>query len=186
MMFELPDVKTPTQKCFIVLGVHRSATSLVAKALATQIDMGSNGMPILPDNPKGHWENWDFVSLNEAIIISAGGTWDHPPSEEAILAQKDKFNDSIKAMVDKYSKGRELWGVKDPRMTLTIKLYLPYLHHPHFICCFREPIEAAKSLVRRSGSMLLEDAVKMVDEYNNRMLSFISYFIKQKGCTFNA
>lgn len=55
-------------KTIIVLGMHRSATSLVAKGLANEIDIGVK-MISIPDNPQGHWENTNFINLNEAILL---------------------------------------------------------------------------------------------------------------------
>ena len=67
------------------------------------------------------------------------------------------------------------YGWKDPRTTLTIRLYLPYLENPHFISCFREPDEVAKSLVA-VGGFTLESAKKLTKIYNQRLLKFLTEF----------
>ena len=68
-------------KTFIVLGMHRSATSLLARGLhMSDIVMGERLLGKSESNKYGHWEDVDFVELNESILHSAGGTWDNPPS----------------------------------------------------------------------------------------------------------
>ena len=53
------------------------------------------------------------------------------------------------------------------------RLYLPYLENPHFICCFREPMEVAKSLKRRND-MPIKKGLKLAKVYNSRLLKFIN------------
>lgn len=160
-------------KTFVVLGMHRSATSLVTKGLSGIINIGSVIMPAGRGNPWGHFENMRFVEMNDAILSAAGGSWDNPPQEEAILSLKNEFADRIQRLVKQESEGHELWGWKDPRTTLTIKLYLPYLINPHFIACFREPHEVALSLNKRDG-FPIENGIRLAKEYNDRLLKFLT------------
>ena len=158
-----------TTKTFIVLGMHRSATSLVAGGLHNfGVDMGKKLLGG-PDSNYNELEDMDFLRLNWKILKEAGGSWDNPPSEKKILALKEKFAPEIKKLVENKS---GLWGWKDPRTTLTIKLYLPYLKNPHFICCFRDPLEVAKSLYKRQ-KMPIEKGLKLAGIYNQRLLKFL-------------
>ena len=162
-------------RTFVVLGMHRSGTSLLAGGLqAMDIDMGKKLLPASPFNPKGHFENEDFVKLNDEILQAAGGSWDNPPTEEAILSVRQQFDDKIKKTVEKHQK--KLWGWKDPRTTLTIKLYLPYLEHPFFITCFRKSEEVALSLYRRD-KMPKQKGIQLAKIYNDRLLKFITDFL---------
>lgn len=165
-------------KTFIVLGMHRSATSLVAKALSQEICLGSNFLPPAPDNPLGFFEDRDFVNLNDRILKKAGGSWRNPPPEEKILRLSSFFNPMIKAILEEKFKDESFYGWKDPRTTLTIKLYLPYLKNPHFISCFRDPEEVAKSLTSRDNSFTLESARELAKVYNQRLISFLTDFVQ--------
>lgn len=159
-----------TTKTFIVLGMHRSATSLVAGALRNfGVDMGKELLGGKNSKISPHFEDMDFLRLNEQILRAAGGSWDNPPSEKKILSLKEKFASEIKSLIENKT---GLWGWKDPRTTLTIKLYLPYLKNPHFICCFREPLEVAKSLYRRQ-KMPIKKGLKLAKIYNKRLLGFL-------------
>lgn len=155
-------------KVFVVLGMHRSATSLVSKALMTEIYMGKNPRPKVYESKRFRW-------LNHDILKRAGGDWDKPPPEEAILAQYEHFKPRIINVIRRESEGRELWGWKEPRTTLTIRLYLPHLENPHFIAIFRNPLEVAKNLERRKHHPIpLEQGVRLANEYNRRLLKFLS------------
>lgn len=167
-----------TTKAFIVLGMHRSATSLVAGALRNfGVDMGKELLGGSTSKISPHFEDMDFLRLNEQILHTAGGSWRNPPSEKRILALRKKFAPEIKKLVEGKS---GLWGWKDPRTTLTIKLYLPYLKNPHFICCFRNPLEVAKSLYRRQ-KMPIKEGLKLAKIYNKRLLGFLNYYYASKN-----
>ena len=152
-------------KVFVVLGMHRSATSLVSKALLNEIYMGPT--------PGGNvFESRPFRVLNQKILRRAGGNWHTPPSEQLILDQYDHFRDRIIDTIRAEKADRELWGWKDPRTTLTIRLYLPHLENPHFIPIFRNPLEVAKSLKRRND-FTIERGVRIANTYNTRLINFL-------------
>jgi hypothetical protein len=159
-------------KTFVILGMHRSATSLVAKGLAHEINMGAQ-FEYAPDNPEGHWENWDIVNLNDKILKEAGGSWDNPPSREAILEAGKKYEPDIKEIVDRFNRKGEHWGFKDPRTALTVELFVPHLVEPHYIAVFRNPTEVAKSLKVRNG-FDLSKGIALAKEYNQRILDFLN------------
>lgn len=165
------DTLKKTTKTFVILGMHKSATSLAAGALHKfGVNMGKELMGGDRWNEIGYFEDMEFFRLNEEILKEAGGSWYNPPSEKAISALKKKFAPKIKKLVKDKS---GLWGWKDPRTTLTIKLYLPYLKNPHFICCFREPKEVAKSLNKVQG-ISVKHALKLAKIYNRRLLNFLN------------
>ena len=175
-------------KTLIVLGMHRSITSLVAKGLAdNKVYVGDRLMPPNGGNPNGYWEDVDFVKMNNRLLAMAGGTWRDIPSEEKILSLEKRCKSEIKDLIQRkeervkevfFRENERIWGWKDPRTVLTIKLYLPYLTNPHFILCFRDPLEVAKSF-NKTERIPIQEGVNLWREYNRRMLSFISnYYIE--------
>ncbi len=167
-------------KTIVVLGMHRSATSLIAKGLNDAgVAMGDDLLSAQASNPWGHFEDIEFIALNEAILRAAGGSWDNPPPEQAILDQARRYDSSIKALVrandGNVDPDYPIWGWKDPRTTLTIRLYVKHLINPHFIACFRNPYDVAKSLNRRDGKPMNE-GFNLAKEYNRRLISFLSDF----------
>lgn len=156
------------QRSVTILGMHRSGTSLVAGVLKhLGVDMGEPDPPIiLWDNPLGQTEDANFVVLDDLILKAAGGSWDKPPSHEAIMAQKDEFNDKIKLAIG--NRKSPIWGWKTARNCLTIELYLPHLPDSSFIACWRHIGEIAASLERRN-KMSTGTAEELTKIYNKRL-----------------
>lgn len=164
---------------YIILGMHRSATSFIGKALKDQgVNMGEKLLGPSKGNLQGHFENRRFLELNKKILKEAGGSWDNPPPEGAIIKAGRKFQNEIKEIVRQEQ--RKLWGWKDPRTTLTIRLYMPYLENPYFIVCFRNPYEVAKSLQKRNG-FSLEKGLALATIYNERLLNFLTDFCLRRN-----
>ena len=165
-------------KCFVILGMHRSATSLIAKGLhEAGVNMGDELMGPGPGNPQEHFEDMDFVRMNEAILGMAGGSWDNPPTEKDILEAGKELSGLIRGLIGR-KQARALWGWKDPRTTLTIRCYLPFLANPHFIACFRDPADVAQSLLRRDGMPTFK-GMDLARIYNKRLTNFLT---EQKEC----
>lgn len=71
-------------------------------------------------NPRGHFENLEFIKLNEELLNEYGGSWKNPPKISKLNFSKDKrnkINDFIKI------NQRPVWGLKDPRFMLTFPLW---------------------------------------------------------------
>jgi len=167
---------TMEPKTIIILGMHRSATSLVAKGLSQVIEMHPNGHQF-PDQPDGNWENLVFVRLNDAILEAAGGSWDNPPSEEAILNIPEKLKDIVKDLVERYNEAHDYWGWKDPRTCLTYPIYKPYLRNPILNIVVRDPKQVAESLNKRNG-FSLDKGTELAKIYNERILKIYQGHIK--------
>jgi hypothetical protein len=166
-------------KTFVVLGMHSSATSLVAEVLSRKISMGYS--------LRMHYEDSLFINLNNHILEAAGGTWQDPPSEKEILAHRHDMAGSIRNAVNKAKQVARLsrkegspkdrtalcWGWKTPSTVLTIPIIHPHLENPHYIAMFRDPHEVAVSLVRRGGKFKDDEAVELAKEYNRRIFKFL-------------
>ena len=159
-------------KTFVVLGMHRSATSLVARGLASEIFMGSDYQPANEFNPEGYWEDLEFATLNDQILRDAGGSWSDPPSERAIQIAGRYYKNKLERLVTQRNEQHELWGFKDPRTTLTYRLWEPYLRNPHLIACFRDPQDVSESLGKRDG-FGVNRAMALIDEYNRRLIDIL-------------
>ena len=62
---------------FIITGMHRSGTSLVARFLhLSGVDMGKEWIDPNEDNPLGYFEDADFVSLHQRILARNNPTRD--------------------------------------------------------------------------------------------------------------
>ena len=156
----------------IVIGMHRCGTSLLSSILLDlSVHIGENLLMRGKMQPHGHWEDRDFLSLNRNILRAAGGRWNVPPSRRKILQVRGEFNERIKNLVAKKSE-RKKWGWKDPRTSLTIPLYHPYLVSPRYVRIIREKSAVIQSLQRRhkGGHKWGE----LYDEYVERADAFLS------------
>jgi len=161
-------------KTVVVLGMHRSGTSLVAGILERLgVNMGKRQIGIHWSNPLGHYENVDFVKMDDMILNVAGGAWDDPPEISSILevSSNEKLLRKIQEVVKKNED--RIWGWKVPTTSLTIELYLPFLRNPYFIICYRDPQEIVKSLQKRDG-MDPRKARKLIEVYNESIKQFLN------------
>lgn len=69
--------KTPFT-VIVVLGMHRSGTSVITRGLQTMgVGLGHNLMPaIANNNDKGFFEDLEINALNMAMLKSIGSEWD--------------------------------------------------------------------------------------------------------------
>lgn len=164
--------------CFVVLGMHRSATSLITKGIfKCGVNIGSNVLSPDSGNPNGYWEDTDFLYLNKWILAEAGGDWYNVPSEEEIIkvGNRADVRGRIKNLVNKKYEKNNLWGFKDPRTVLTIKVIRPHLKRHSFIVAFRNPNEIARSLYTRNPQIGdMQQHIKVAAEYNKRLLNFLN------------
>ena len=158
-----------TPKTYVVLGLNRSGTSLVANGLHKQgVFFGKGGWRL---------ENGGFVNLNAKIIQAAGGTWNNPPPEKDLLHQGDLHAQEIQKAINYMSSlGHPLWGWKDPRQYLTVQSWLDYLPGDvYLIATFRKPEFAGASL-HRCSLMSEQAGIKLSKEYAKRMIGVIKKF----------
>ncbi len=141
----------------IVLGMHRSGTSLLTRILNL---LGMNlGQPLLPKhrtNQTGFWEHKTIVTFNEKLLHQLRSQWDDP----RIISEQDQSSVTLANIQRSLAKtlyqnfaASTLWGIKDPRLCRLLPFWLPLLENTgsnlHFIHILREPLEVAASLQRR-------------------------------------
>ena len=138
-----------------VAGMHRSGTSMVTKFLhecGLYLGPDDDLMPPAEENPEGFWENLTFVDVNEEILNQLGGGWDCPPPAPA-----DWTGGRLAPLVARaetileHFAGREPWGWKDPRSSLTLPFWKAMLPGLRVVAVVRHPLEVALSLRQRNG-----------------------------------
>lgn len=144
----------------IVLGMHRSGTSLVAGLLERLgVFMGEKR----DDNE----ESIFFQRLNEWLFRQANATWDNPHNFRFI---DEHFKGHAISVIERHLKGVQrlnylgikrflkysdirhidfLWGWKDPRNTFTIDVWKEIFPEANLIHVFRNPVDVAWSLKTR-------------------------------------
>ncbi len=159
----------------VICGMHRSGTSLVASVLqqaglAIGRDVAAPGL----GNPRGHFEDPDFLALHEEMLVaagescfSAGDRFAPPPNEEF----ERRAQDLVAAR-----RGLPLWGWKDPRTCLFLDFWEALLPEARYLFLYRHPVDVALSLWRRNSDLeLREDPWRVIrswEVYNRRLVEF--------------
>ena len=139
----------------IVLGPHRSGTSLVTRLINM---MGAycfgegTSIGFNEENPKGFWERRDVIEANDKLLAAAGASWDRPAAwqpgdidENAKFEYQQRFR-QILLNLD----ANRPWVIKDPRLCLTLPVLKPLLEVPVVVLVSRSPLESAASLLTRN------------------------------------
>lgn len=158
--------------CCVILGMHRSGTSCLARILNRAGLVMGDDLMLDPEigNLIGHWETIGAVEINDRILArSPGGQWDRIPPQ-LLVEQED--HDAIDAFLRRFA-GSPVFGWKDPRMTLTLPIWRPHLGNYRLLACFRHPYAVARSLHEREGRWF-DASLELWAEYNERLLSYVA------------
>lgn len=140
----------------LVLGMHRSGTSALARLLNLMgayfgpegIGIGAN-----KENPKGFWERRDVRELNDMLLHGAGCDWDRVAdfSVDRVPASVVAEFDARAARLVHGLDAQRPWFLKEPRLCLLLPFWRTLLEAPVAVHIVRHPLEVAASLQRRNG-----------------------------------
>ena len=162
------------QTVVVITGMHRSGTSLTTSLLQSAgIFIGDRLLGTNLSNPKGHFEDLDFVEFHQDLLQSQGvcseGWIDNTGKEIAAKYLKIAQN-----LIDQRNSHLN-WGWKDPRTTLFLDFWSNLLPNAKYIFVYRSPWEVVDSLFRRGDSLFQtapETAIKTWINYNQKILDF--------------
>lgn len=152
-------VSQPERQAIMVLGMHRSGTSVLSGLL---MRLGASGPLTLlgasDDNPLGHFEPRALHRLHDDLLASAGTSWDdYKPFSESWLSSPtaDDFRDRLRLLIATEYGASNLFVVKDPRSCRLISFWRDVMKsiqiQPMFVHTHRNPLEVAQSLSQRNG-----------------------------------
>lgn len=143
----------------VIIGMHRSGTSLVAKVLH---EAGIN-MGVERDHNE---ESLPFLSINQKMMSESGNSWIDPLKNDAQYHSPElalsMYVNHFKIDPNDYALGGKPrswylkfahnmpWGFKDPRNTFTLKAWLELFPNAKVIHVTRHPAAVADSLARRN------------------------------------
>lgn len=178
----------------VLLGMHRSGTTLLAKILTRfKVHMGHR-------NGKLNEANF-FLDMNVMILELFHAFWDYPSNMNHFLDSNSDPSQKISDMIYRwinsyrflknyvgfanyknfYDSDKMVWGWKDPRSTVTWPIWFKIFNSAKFIFIYRNGIDVAESLrkaERNSERLLggrnsslrattLEGAFDIWEEYNS-------------------
>jgi GT2 family glycosyltransferase/glycosyltransferase involved in cell wall biosynthesis len=157
-----PRIEAPARRALIVLGMHRSGTSLTAATLcAAGADPPKNVSGLAwadEDNARGYWEPLSLPILHDELLREMGVSWSTPLSYPQGFFRSPKaagFRErALELLRDEYGHSR-LLCLKDPRLCRLLPLWKPLFAmegiEPSYIHVTRHPLEVALSLAKRNG-----------------------------------
>jgi hypothetical protein len=152
----------------IIIGMHRSGTTMISKMLAELgLFQGAEKDP--------NHEAYFFLEINDWLLRVSGGAWDYPlpfkllPTNEAVRAKaiafmKERMNKRRDAITYFGKASWKLkahpvhytgpWGWKDPRNTFTLPLWREIFPGAKIIHISRHGVDVAASLCTRNEKVL--------------------------------
>lgn len=149
----------------IILGMHRSGTSVIAQMLE---ELGL----FIGHKKDSNWEAKLFVDINDWLLAQVSATWDRPCKLDSVMSEsvfKQQIVSHVRMWlkapraasytgwmrffkgVDGYAKR---WGWKDPRSTFTLPVWLEIFPNARVIHVVRHGVPVAASLVTRRNKMI--------------------------------
>jgi GT2 family glycosyltransferase/glycosyltransferase involved in cell wall biosynthesis len=146
------------KKLIVVLGMHRSGTSAVVKALSCLgVSLGDDFMPAGSDNPKGFFEDKAVNQLNIEMLAVIGQHWFSlslvTDADVATLVRMGYLEKAIE-LVHKKMADVDVFGFKDPRVSKLLKFWKLVFARINcdvrYVFCLRHPLSVANSLRQRN------------------------------------
>lgn len=142
----------------IVLGMHRSGTSLVAELVGRWGAFGSDDfLPADYRNPQGYWEYAPLVHFNRRLLAKVRSQSFVPPSDQdeetlGVLASTGSWrNEGLQLIAAMETSTASAWYWKDPRLAITLTFWQKLWSEPVYVIVVREPLDTALSLKKRDG-----------------------------------
>ncbi len=151
-------IDSTTRQAVLVLGMHRSGTSALARLLnLLGVKLGENLLPAAADNEMGFWEHRQIQYIHDRVYETLGRDWTNVSSLPPRWwegQEIDPYRTQLREELERDLGDAALWGVKDPRLCSMLPLWKPLLvddlhSRAHCILIFRNPAEVARSLGKR-------------------------------------
>ncbi len=179
-----------SQQPIIILGMHRSGTSILAEIL------GNLGV-FLGNDQNIHKESKFFLESNNLLLNVAHANWDYPLLFENLINEKTSANAAVnllKSLVNNNSfknfwgmknlltlnYRKIIWGWKEPRTTITFPIWHKLYPNAKYIFIIRNGVDVAFSLKNREYKRIgqiqnnvyslrclnIDEAFALWEEYN--------------------
>ncbi|WIW52977.1 glycoside hydrolase family 99-like domain-containing protein [Mesorhizobium mediterraneum] len=148
--------------CIMVLGMHRSGTSALTRAISLLgAGLPKNMLGANPTNETGHWEPLRLMELHDRMLAEAGSRWDDWRAfdlSDLSKARARLYRAEIARLIDEEYGNAPLLVLKEPRISRFVPLYADVLKSmkidQRYVLASRNPLAVIASLGKRGGSTL--------------------------------
>ena len=162
------------QTVVVITGMHRSGTSLTTSLLQSAgVFIGDRLLGSDPGNPRGHFEDLDFLEFHQQLLRSQGLSDEGWMDNRGKPISKADVTSAQNLIAQR--KDYQLWGWKDPRTCLFLDFWSQLLPTAKYIFVYRSPWQVVDSLFRR-GDLAFQInpdlAIQTWINYNQKILDF--------------
>ncbi|ANH81448.1 hypothetical protein A8C56_11070 [Niabella ginsenosidivorans] len=162
-------------KVIIILGMHRSGTSLTAGWLhSCGLHIGDRLMGAGIGNVEGHYEDKDFFEAHERILSAHNLPPDGLTYKE-LPPLRGNEKAQLQALINKKNERHATWGWKEPRTCLFTDCYGELIPDAFYVIVFRDYRSVVSSLITRLYKSMEEDILS-----EQHLGFFRRYFEKRK------
>lgn len=171
------------KKIVIVLGMHRSGTSVVSQlcqCMGAYLGEESELMVATEANPDGYFENEKISYINDRILNFSEREWyslgmlETDYNSPQVKKAERELRDSVQQLLSRAE--TNTIAVKDPRISILLPIWEKILDEldgeVHYIWVFRNPLEVVESLRKRNGYSK-EHSLLLWAYYNLNILKFL-------------
>lgn len=160
--FPAKDKRAQPKPIVVVLGMHRSGTSLLTRLLnRLGMNVGDDLLAAVDDNPEGYWELKDICETQEKLLGILDRRWNSPagllriPDDWFKNKEARRLAANLRDIVARELDNVEgLWGFKDPRTATLLPVWdwiFEQLNvEPVYLLAVRAPDAAVVSLEQRT------------------------------------
>lgn len=171
----------------LIVSFHRSGSSLTAHMFsAAGLHLGDKLLGAKPSNPYGHFEDTSVISIHDKFLKMQGHAW--YCDRGALASHNPMLLDWIKRYAARKYTQHQAFGVKDPRLCLTIRYWqaalgrvnVVFVHRDADLCRTSLWSRALKDLKAGQAQALNAELVKNPDHigrmYGHNVASLLSFY----------
>lgn len=154
-------IKEKKRKAVCILGMHRSGTSAITRAinlLGVELGDKQDLLPASHENPEGYWEHARIVDIQERMLNVLSSSWDTriPLPDNWWKTPEIQFlKQELLELVQREFGQYQTWGWKDPRTCLLLPVWHEIFQELNidvsFVMVIRNPLDVAASLIKRDS-----------------------------------
>lgn len=182
------------QSVVLVIGMHRSGTSMTAEALqALGLRLSQDLLDPNEFNERGYFESHALMALHDRMLAALRSSWRLPtttapfPAKWWGAAEIAPHRASLRKLIEsEVERTGGLWVAKDPRASRLLPVWNAILDEigldAAYVLSVRDPVEVAASLKQRDGIdahlselLWLEHNLAALDDGGKRIKAIVPY-----------